>query len=103
MEPTDPLDPLLDRLGRQTPPLPGSLAPEVWRRVALTKEPMRETLLAQIHAIFARPSFAAAFVVGCVLLGMFLAEVRNSRVQADYERELVRSYLRLIDPRREEG
>ena len=103
LDPSDSLDPLLDRLGRRTPPLPGSLAPEVWKRVAFAKEPRRRSLLAQIDAIFARTSFAAAFVVGCVLLGMFLAEVRRSRVQADYDRELVRSYLRLIDPRRESG
>jgi hypothetical protein len=101
-DPTDPLEPLLDHLGRQTPRLNGSLTPEVWRRIAVVEDRARRGVFAQLHAVFARRSFAAAFVVGCVLLGMFLAEIRRSRVQADYDRELVRSYLRLIDPRREE-
>jgi hypothetical protein len=51
-----------------------------------------------VHAAFARPSFAAAFIAACVLLGLFLAEVRRSEVQTQYNRELMQSYLRLIDP-----
>jgi len=96
--PPDPLDPLLDQWARQTPPSPGPLAPEVWRRIARAEEPVKRTLWEMIHGAFARPSFAAAFVAACVLLGLFLAEARRSRLQSEYNRELMLSYLRLIDP-----
>ena len=95
--PDDPLDSLLDSWARRTPPLPGSLAPEVWRRIERTEEPAR-SFWERVHGAFARPSFAAAFVAACVLLGLFLAEARRSRVQSEYNRELMQSYLRLIDP-----
>jgi hypothetical protein len=101
----DPLDHLLDRLDKALPPAPGSVAPEVWRRIqqaeraaALPAPGWREHL----HAAFGRTSFAAAFVVGCVLLGLFLAEVRSSRRQAEYSAQLAHSYLQLIDPLRGE-
>jgi len=94
----EPLDSLLNRFGERPPPLTAPLAPEVWRRIALAEERERFGLFERIHAIFARGSFAAAFVLGCVLMGLFLAEVRKSRQQAEYNRELVQSYLRLIDP-----
>lgn len=96
--PPDPLDSLLDRWGRQTPPSSGPLAPEVWRRIERAEEPVRRSLWERVHAAFARPSFAAAFVAACVLLGLFLAEARRSRLQTAYNRELMQSYLRLIDP-----
>jgi hypothetical protein len=95
--PPDPLDALLDHWERRTPPTP-PLKSEVWRRIALADEPVRRTVWERVHAVFARPSFAAAFVAACVLLGLFLAEVRRSRVQTEYNRELMQSYLRLIDP-----
>jgi hypothetical protein len=94
----DPLDELLDRFGRQTPPPPGPLAPEVWRRIARAEEPARRSWWERVHAVFAQPSFAATFMVACVLLGLFLAEVRRSHRQVEYNRELMQSYLRLIDP-----
>lgn len=47
---------------------------------------------------FARPSFAAAFVIACVLLGLFLAEARLSRLQVERNTDLAKRYLRLIDP-----
>ena len=95
--PDDPLDSLLDQWGRSAP-APGPLGPEVWRRIARVEEPVRRTFWEMIHGAFARPSFAAAFVAACVLLGLFLAEARRSRLQAEYNRELMQSYLRLIDP-----
>ena len=48
--------------------------------------------------MFSRPSFAVAFVAACMLLGLFLAEVRLSRLQAERSAQLAQSYLRLIDP-----
>jgi hypothetical protein len=97
-DPIDPLDSLLDRLGRQSPPSPSPLTPEVWRRIALAEETSRGNFWERLHAVFARPSFAATFVVACVFLGLFLAEVRRSQRQGEYNRELMQSYLRLIDP-----
>ena len=96
-EPFDPLDSMLERLGRRTPPLPAPLAAEVWRRISLShavKEGWRERL----HAAFSRPSFAVTFVTACVFLGLFLAEIRRSERQNEYNRELMQSYLRLVDP-----
>jgi hypothetical protein len=95
--PPDPLDTLLNQWEQRTPQTP-SLKTEVWRRVALADEPVRRSLWERVHAVFARPSFAAAFIAACVLLGLFLAEVRRSEVQTQYNRELMQSYLRLIDP-----
>jgi hypothetical protein len=94
----DPLDPLLDSWGRQTPASPGPLAPEVWRRIARAEIPSKRTVWERMHETFARPSFAAAFIAACVLLGLFLAEARRSRVQSAYNQELMQRYLRLIDP-----
>jgi hypothetical protein len=39
-----------------------------------------------------------AFVAACTLLGLFLAEVRLSRLRSEHDAQLVQSYLRLIDP-----
>jgi hypothetical protein len=97
-DPSDPLDSLLDELGRRTPSLPAPLAPEVWRRVSLAQDEARDSWWQRLHAVFARPSFAAAFVVACVFLGLFLAEVRRTQRQAEYNHELMQSYLRLVDP-----
>ncbi len=46
----------------------------------------------------ARPAFAAAFVAACLLLGLFLAEIRLTRLQAERTAALEQSYLRLVDP-----
>jgi len=97
--PSDPLDPLLERWRDAAPPLPEHLTAEVWRRIAAAETPAPYlSLLARIEAAFARPSFAMAFVAACMLLGLFLAEVRISRLQAEHNTQLVQSYLRLIDP-----
>lgn len=97
-DPSDPLDHLLDELGRRTPPLPGPLTPEVWRRLQASAEARAETWWERVHAVFARPSFAGAFVLACVFAGLFLAEVRRSHRQNEYNLELTQSYLRLVDP-----
>jgi hypothetical protein len=47
---------------------------------------------------FARASFATAFVIACALLGLFLAEMRVSRLHRERDHQLAESYLRLIDP-----
>ncbi len=96
--PFDPLDALLDRWN-ETPEPPPNLTHEVWRRVAVMESRAeRPSLLARIEAAFARPSFAVAFVAACMLLGLFLAEVRLSRLEAERSSQLAQSYLRLIDP-----
>jgi len=93
----DPLDSLLSRWEPKTSLPPQSLAPEVWRRIAAA-EIERRDFWTRLHAVFARPSFAAAFVAACVLLGLFLGEMRRSRLQAAHETALVHGYLCLIDP-----
>lgn len=86
--PQDPLDPLLDRWGKPPPFLP--LASELRARV---RTPGDDT-----ETIFLRPAFAAVFVAACVLLGLFLAEVRVTRLHRDRDAQLLESYRRLIDP-----
>lgn len=86
--PPDPLDPLLDRWGK--PPAFRPLAAEARARL---RTPGREA-----ETIFLRPAFAAVFVAACVLLGLFLAEVRVSRLHHDRDAQLLQSYRRLIDP-----
>lgn len=100
-QPNDPLDPLLDRWGE--PPEQPSLAPEVWRRVATASAPRpRATTCIRwwqvLDLTFGRTSFAAAFVVACVLLGLFLAELRVSHLRSERDHQLALTYLRLIDP-----
>ena len=51
-----------------------------------------------MEAAFARPSFVVAFIAACMLLGLFLAEVRLSRLHAERGVQIAQSYLRLIDP-----
>ena len=101
--PKEPLDNLLDRWGQSTP-APDRLEHEVWRRIAVADSPDTDKpevapgLLARIKALFAQPSFSIAFAAACVLLGLFLDEVRNSNRQAQQYLQLVQSYLRLVDP-----
>lgn len=93
--PGDPLDPLLDRLGPE-PELPAGLAQKVARRIAQRRR--RLSWIARMDAAFARPSFAAAFVAACTLLGLFLAEARLSRMHAEQANQVARDYLQLVDP-----
>jgi hypothetical protein len=97
--PPDPLDPLLDRWSEPSEPA-SNLAPEVWRRIALseTGRPEGGGWWGEIDAWLSRPPFAVLFVTCCVLLGLFLAEVRVNRLQRERSAELARSYLQLIDP-----
>jgi hypothetical protein len=96
--PPDPLDSLLDRW-RETPEPPPHLTTEVWRRIAVVDNRAdRPGLFARIEAAFMRPSFAITFVTACMLLGLFLAEVRLARLHAEHGAQIAQSYLRLIDP-----
>ncbi len=97
-DPDDPLDSLLDQLGRRTPSLGESLRADVRRRLAAAHGARRDGWWGRVHAVFARPSFAGMFVAACVFLGLFLAEVRRSHRQEEYNFELMQSYLRLVDP-----
>ena len=74
-----------------------NLRREVWRRIALAESdgPRRSFwLVEQLN----RPFFATVFVFGCVVAGLFLAEVRVARLQSDASSRLARSYLQLINP-----
>jgi len=96
--PSDPLDTLLDRWA-ETPEPPANLTHEVWRRIAVMESRTeRPGLLARLEAVFSRPSFAVAFVAACMLLGLFLAQVRLSHLESERSTQLAQSYLRLIDP-----
>ena len=96
-DPHDPIESLLNRWEPE-PPLPtDSLAPDIWRRIGAA-ESTQPSGWARVHAIFARKSFAAAFVAACVLLGLFLAETRRLRLQAEFNSTLVQNYLRSMDP-----
>lgn len=96
--PSDPLDSLLDRW-RESPEPPPHLTSEVWRRIAVVESRAdRSSFWAQVESVFARPSFSVAFVTACVLLGLFLAEMRLSNLHAERGVQIAHSYLRLIDP-----
>jgi hypothetical protein len=99
-DPRDPLDFLFERWRDAAPEPSDNLESAVWRRIAADENPsgLRRGWFATIEAIFARPSFTAAFVVGCVLLGLLLAETRVSQMQAKRSVQFVQSYLRQIDP-----
>jgi len=96
--PKDPLDNLLDHWG-QTTPSPEHLEPEVWRRIAVADNlDDAPGFFARIKTVFSRPSFSIAFAVACISLGLFLTELRVSHEQTQHNRQLVQSYLRLVDP-----
>ena len=96
--PTDPLDSLLDRW-HETPEPPPHLEREVWRLIAvIDNRAERPGLLARIEAAFLRPSFAVTFVAACMLLGLFLAEMRLARLHAERGSQIAQSYLKMIDP-----
>jgi hypothetical protein len=93
----DPLDDLLDRC-RAAPDPSAQIALKVSRRIAGGSSPARAGWTRRLDAAFARPSFASAFVAACVLLGLFLAEVRLSRIHAAQSAQMAQGYLQLIDP-----
>ena len=97
----DPLDPLLDRWRSVRAPEPAGdgLSGEVWRRIADAEIcAVQPNVIAQIEAVFRRPSFAFTFVAACTLFGLFLAEIRVSRQQAQRNVQLAQAYIQLIDP-----
>ena len=93
----DPLHELLMRTDRAPQPPPG-LAAEVRRQIAVNRSLPEAGWWARFEAVFARPSFAAAFVAACVLFGLFLAEARLSRLHAARSAQVARTYVQLIDP-----
>lgn len=94
----DHLDPLLKKWG-QTPPVVPPLSGEIWQRIAAAQAaPSTPDWRTSVGTAFARPSFAAAFIAACILLGMFLAEVRVTQLHHDRDLQLLQSYLQLIDP-----
>lgn len=96
--PKDPLDSLLDRWGQATP-TSDRLEPEVWRRIAVVDNPdTASTFFERLKTVFARPSFSIAFTAACILLGLFLVQLRISHQHAARNLQLVQSYLRLVDP-----
>jgi len=97
--PPDPLDSLLDRWSETPDPSP-RLSANVWQRIAVGESESARSpgLWAALQGWFARPAFAVGFVIGCALVGLFMAELRVSHVQRERSAQLARSYLLLIDP-----
>lgn len=97
--PSDPLGPLFERGRAAAPPLGNSVAPEVWRRLRATPAAGGDPgWWGRVAGLCAPPAFAFAFVAACLLGGLFLAELRLSRLQAERSAQLARSYVRLIAP-----
>lgn len=97
MSPRDPLDDMLDRWQPAADRVP-DLRGRVRREIAAARGIESNSFRSRIDAVFGRPSFAITFVAACVLLGLFLAEARVSRLHAEYGAQIARSYVQLIDP-----
>ncbi|PTX95476.1 hypothetical protein [Opitutus sp. ER46] len=97
MSSRDPLDDLLDRWHPPAHLVP-DLRAEIRREIARATPSHRGSWLTRLDRAFAQPSFAITFVAACVLLGLFLAEARVSRLHAAYGAQIARSYVQLIDP-----
>ena len=95
--PVDPLDELLNR-SQPPPEPPAQLVAKVRRRLAERRTIAWPAWVERLDAVFARPSFAATFITACLLLGLFLAETRVSRLHEAQGAQIARNYLRLIDP-----
>ena len=93
----DPLDEMLERC-RAVPEPPPQIPARVARLVAESHSLAPSNWMERLDAACARPSFASAFVAACVLLGLFLAEARITRIHAAQGAQMARSYLQLIDP-----
>lgn len=98
----DPLDDLLDRWQPPADRVP-DLRAEIRREIAGAQPTRRGSWLTRFETAFTRPSFAIAFVSACVLLGLFLAEARVSRLHAEYSAQIARNYVQLIDPLLDSG
>ncbi len=95
----DPLDPLLERWRAEPPSPPADqLHSEVWRRIADAETSIESNFWGRMEKAFHSPAFAGVFVAACALLGLFLAEVRVSRLQSHRNRQLAQAYVHLIDP-----
>lgn len=97
--PTDPLETLFERWEETTPHVGESLNREVWRRIANAEtRPTPAGWFSMLESAFARPAFAAAFVASCMLLGLFLAEIRLSKLHEQRSALIEASYLKLLTP-----
>ena len=95
----DPLDQLLDSWV-EAPVKHPRLEHRVWSRIVSDEVETQglPSFFALVHSILSRPAYAATFVVGCVLLGLLLAEVRVANQQAERGERLAESYKQVIDP-----
>jgi hypothetical protein len=94
----DPLDPVLERWRLPKPP-DAPMAPEVWRRIAASEGRRERPGWSALAGVwFFRTVFAATFAAACVLAILLVGERRRSRLRAEHEAQLVRNYIRLIDP-----
>lgn len=97
----DPLDQLLDEWRVDTTHT--RLTGRVWNEIERRNRHRREnSFLHRLESVFARPSFSIVFVLSCILLGLFLAEIRVARIQSARSTTLAQSYLQLVNPLLEE-
>jgi hypothetical protein len=94
--PPDPLDQLLNRWS-EVPEPSANLTREVWRRIALNESNAIHRGSRRLE-LLTRPFYASVFVFSCVVVGLFLAEVRVARLQTEASSQLARSYVALINP-----
>jgi hypothetical protein len=99
--PPDPLESALETYRLATPPQPESIQHEVWRRIAHAETVSAVEFLPwwrRLENVFAHPAFASAFVAACLLLGLFLAEMRLTHLERARTAALEESYRQLVDP-----
>lgn len=97
MTPRDPLDELFAHWRAPAGPR-ADLRAKIRHEITISAGSENNHWLGRLEAAFARPSFAITFVAACVLLGLFLAESRISRLHAAYGAQVARNYVQLIDP-----
>lgn len=96
-ESPDPLNDLLDRF--EAPACKPPLKTEVWRRIqALDTQEESRLGFGWLFSFLAKPPVAVLFVACCLFLGLFLAEVRVSRLEHARSVRFAKSYLELVDP-----
>ena len=103
MSEKDELDSLLDQW-QVEPASDPQLKHRVWTRIAAGDAKSDQSLphwLAGLLNTISKPLGATAFVAASIVCGLFIAEMRVSKIKAARTEELAKSYIQLIDARTE--
>lgn len=103
MSEKDELDNLLEQW-QVTPASDPQLKHRVWTRIAAGSTRTNQRLpdwLTSFMSIISRPLGATGFVAASIVCGLFLAEMRVSKIKSVHTEELAKSYIQLIDVRTE--